>query len=192
MGGGGVGGFCTGGSPRNWEQWALNPHPFPLRASMMQRFCRPVGALGSGRSVSRGSRPWLLADAPLGADTERQSCIMFRRTGRGGQRENAIALPPTPGGTHLADTAGLGRASTPATRPAVSDRSVRPTVGMVKPPGCVDLCGSGRCISYRSNWASKAMAEGLKLSFLTNWQASMAPNSRSMRLSSHSTESGPL
>ena len=28
-----------------------------------------------------------------------------------------------PGGTHLADTAGVGRVSTVATRPAVSDRS---------------------------------------------------------------------
>jgi len=26
------GGFCTGGSLKNREQWALNPHPFPLRA----------------------------------------------------------------------------------------------------------------------------------------------------------------
>ena len=42
-----------------------------------------------------------------------------------------------PGGRHLADTAGLGRVSTPATRPGVSDKSVRPTVGMGDQGNCV-------------------------------------------------------
>src|SRR5689334_11763991 len=44
---------------------------------------------------------------------------------------------------------------------------------------------------YLSNCASKAMAEGLKSIFLTKAAASVAPCSRSMRLSSHSTDSGP-
>ena len=38
---------------------------------------------------------------------------------------------------------------------------------------------------------SKATSEGEKFIFFTNWADSSAPNSRSMPLSSHSTESGP-
>ena len=44
---------------------------------------------------------------------------------------------------------------------------------------------------YRSNCASNAIADGLKSIFRTNAAASAAPCSRSIRLSSHSTESGP-
>ena len=39
---------------------------------------------------------------------------------------------------------------------------------------------------------SKAIADGAKLSERTNSQASLAPYSRSMPLSSHSTDSGPV
>ncbi len=39
---------------------------------------------------------------------------------------------------------------------------------------------------------SKAMLLGEKLIFLTKAQASVAPNSRSMPMSSHSTDNGPL
>ena len=49
----------------------------------------------------------------------------------------------------------------------------------------------GAAVFQRSNWASKAMAEGLKSIFRTNAAASAAPCSRSIRLSSHSTDSGP-
>jgi len=46
-------------------------------------------------------------------------------------------------------------------------------------------------MDQRSNWASKAMALGSKSSRRTKAQASCAPWQRSMRESSHSTESGP-
>ena len=44
---------------------------------------------------------------------------------------------------------------------------------------------------FLSNAASKACAEGLKSTLRTNSQASVAPCSRSIPPSSHSTESGP-
>ena len=40
--------------------------------------------------------------------------------------------------------------------------------------------------------SSKAISEGLKSIFFTNWHDSIAPCSRSMALSSHSTDNGPL
>jgi len=45
---------------------------------------------------------------------------------------------------------------------------------------------------FLSKAASKATVLGLKLSFFTNAQASVAPYSRSMRQSSHSTLRGPV
>ena len=45
---------------------------------------------------------------------------------------------------------------------------------------------------YFSNDASKAISEGGKSILLTNAHASVAPCSRSMPLSSHSTDNGPL
>jgi hypothetical protein len=47
------------------------------------------------------------------------------------------------------------------------------------------------CACYFWNAASNATELGGKSFFLTNAHASAAPNSRSMPLSSHSTESGP-
>ena len=46
-------------------------------------------------------------------------------------------------------------------------------------------------IDHRSNCASNAIFDGVKSSFFTNAAASVAPCSRSIRLSSHSTDNGP-
>jgi len=58
----------------------------------------------------------------------------------------------------------------------------------------VNICTPPRmeAIAYRSNCASKAMSLRAKSTWRTNSAASVAPCSRSMRLSSHSTLSGPL
>jgi len=100
------GGFCTGGSVGNWEQLALNPRPLSSPGEHCAGVLSPRWGFGFWTIGLQGLTPLAIGRRPVGADVERRSCIMFRRTGRGGKRENALALG---GIEQLGSCAGGGR-----------------------------------------------------------------------------------
>ena len=154
--------------------------------------CRYAVCLGILHGVERIGH--LYGDVP-GADYSdlvfSHCSVCFCRTGPHRTACHRKANKFTADNLHPAAGFALCRVFPPCPQPLCRIMKTRlrgATHGRGRGDGGVPENGCGR---YFSNPASKAMAEGLKSMPLTNLSDSAAPCSRSIPLSSHSTESGP-